>query len=295
VNALRTLLDGIVDYAGLFPPASLDLPTALRNYASYLEDHDAWMLGRFVIPAVRLAELDAVPDGLPAAPERAWRLAALVGADIEEDVERSRDFNASHRARAAVDVLEVKATSVEPIHRIAAAAQHDFTTFVELATAADLDPLLAAVKQCGFGAKVRTGGVVADAFPSAELVARFIRACLRAGVPFKATAGLHHPVRAAYRLTYDAGASTGVMFGYLNVFVAAALMANGLSDADSVRVLNERDADAFELRGDSLGWRGHTLTADAIRRVRESVAISFGSCSFREPVDELRALALAPT
>jgi hypothetical protein len=72
-------------------------------------------------------------------------------------------------------------------------------------------------------------------------------------------------------------------------------MANGLSNADSVLVLNERDADAFELRGDSLGWRGHTLNADAIRRVRESVAISFGSCSFREPVDELRALALAPT
>jgi type II secretory pathway component PulK len=85
------------------------------------------------------------------------------------------------------------------------------------------------------------------------------------------------------------------MFGYLNVFLAAALMANGLSDADAVRVLNERDPDAFELRGDALGWRGHTLTAEAIRHVRESVAVSFGSCSFREPVDELRALTLAPT
>src|SRR5262249_7665669 len=150
---LRTLLDGIVDYAGLFPPASLDLPTAVRNYASYLEDHDAWMLGRFVIPAARLAELDAVPSGLSAAPKRAWRLAALVGADIEQDIERSRAFNAAHRARAAVDVLEVKAASAESIQRVGAAAGRDFTTFVELPTAADLDPLLDAVKHCGYGAK----------------------------------------------------------------------------------------------------------------------------------------------
>jgi hypothetical protein len=295
VNALRTLLDGIVDYAGLFPPASLDLPAAVRNYASYREDHDSWMLGRFVIPATRLAELDSEPVGLPESPKRAWRLAALVGADIEADVARSREFNASHRGRAVVDVLEMKATSPDAIHGVASAAGHDFTTFVELATASELEPLIVAVKEHGFGAKIRTGGVVADAFPSAELVVRFIRACLRAGVPFKATAGLHHPVRAAYRLTYDAGAPTVVMFGYLNVFLAAALMANGMSDADAVQALNERDADAFELRGDVVGWRGRTLTADAIRHVREGVAVSFGSCSFREPVDELRALTLAPT
>jgi hypothetical protein len=141
-------------------------------------------------------------------------------------------------------------------------------------------------------AKLRTGGVVADAFPSSELVARFIRACLRAGVPFKATAGLHHPVRASYRLTYEAGGPTGVMFGYLNVFLAAALMATGLDDADAIRLLDERDPDAFELRTDSIGWRGHVLTAAEVRRARERVAVSFGSCSFREPVDELKPLTL---
>lgn len=295
MNALRTLLDGIVDYAGLFPPASLDMSSAVRNYASYLGDADAWMLGRFVIPAARLAELDGVPGGLPAVPIRPWRLAALVGAEIESDVRLVRGFNASHRSRASVDVLEAKATSSDEIHRIAAASDGDFATFVELPAAADVDLLLAAIKAHGLSAKLRTGGVIPDAFPSAQLVARFIRACLHAGVPFKATAGLHHPVRAAYRLTYDASAPTGVMFGYLNVFLAAALMANGLSDTDAIRLLEERDADAFELRADAVGWRGHTLTNDAARRVRESIAVSFGSCSFREPVDELKALSLTPS
>ncbi len=291
MNALRALLGGIVDYAGLFPPAALDMASAVRNYASYLAERDAWMLGRFVIPVARLGELDRIPGGLPSAPERAWRLAALGGASIEADVERARAFNAEHR-RAIIDVLEVKATSVEEIDRIAMAVGSDFTTFVELPSAADLAPLLAAIKRRGLSAKIRTGGVVADVFPSAELVARFIRACLRAGVAFKATAGLHHPVRASYRLTYDAGGPTGMMFGYLNVFLAAALMASGLNDDDAIRLLDERDPDAFDLRAGTVGWRGRVITVDDARRVREHVAVSFGSCSFREPVDELKALAL---
>lgn len=292
MSAVRALLDGIVDYAGLFPPAALDMASAVRNYASYVGESDAWMLGRFVIPVGRLGELDAV---LPSAPDTAWKLAALVGAAVETDVQRARDFNEAHPHRATIDVLEAKATSVEEIDRVASGAGDDFTTFVELPVTADLEPLLAAMKRHGLSAKIRTGGVVADAFPSAEHVTRFIRACLDAGVPFKATAGLHHPVRATYRLTYDAGGPTGVMFGYLNVFLAAALMAAGMKDDDAIRLLDERDPGAFELRGDTVGWRGHAITAADARRIRARVAVSFGSCSFREPVDELKALALTPT
>jgi hypothetical protein len=294
VSAVRTLLGGIVDYAGLFPPAALDMTSAVRNYASYIGDRDAWMLGRFVIPIARLGELESVPEVLSSS-EHPWRLAALAGPAIEDDVQRARAFNAAHGRRAAIDVLEAKATSVDEIDRIGRAAARDFTTFVELPSAADLDPLLAAIKRHALSAKIRTGGVVADAFPSAELVVRFIRACLRRGVPFKATAGLHHPVRATYRLTYAPDAPTGVMFGYLNVFVATALMAFGLSDDDAIRLLEERDPDAFELRADAVGWRGHVITAADAQRVRERIAVSFGSCSFREPVDELKALVLTPT
>jgi hypothetical protein len=283
-----------VDYAGLFPPAALEMSAAVRNYASYLEDADSWMLGRFVIPASRLSELDQIAGGLPAGSLSPWRLAALVGADVEHDVALAHVFNESHRERAIVDVLEVKATSVDAVAQIGAAVNDHFTTFVEIPASANVADLVAAIRRAGLCAKIRTGGVVADAFPPAERIVRFIRTCLDAAVPFKATAGLHHPVRAEYRLTYDADAPTGTMFGYLNVFVAAALMANGLSDEDAVRVLDERSSDAFDLRADVIGWRGHTVTGEASRRVRERVAVSFGSCSFREPVDELRALTLAP-
>jgi hypothetical protein len=286
-------LDGIVDYAGLFPPASLDMAAAVRNYASYLADDDAWMLGRFVVPVERLPELDRTLSSAEAAPNREWRLTALA-AELDADVEDARAFNASHLNRARIDVIETRAASLGDIERVAAAVEHSFPTFVELPLAADLDPLLAALKEHGLSAKLRAGGVVRDAFPTAEQVARFVRGCLRAGVPFKATAGLHHPLRASYRLTYDEGAPTGLMFGYLNVFLAAGLMANGLNDADAIQLLDERDGGAFELRGDSVGWRGHLLTAEQVQRIRERVAVSFGSCSYREPVDELRALTLAP-
>jgi hypothetical protein len=83
------------------------------------------------------------------------------------------------------------------------------------------------------------------------------------------------------------------MFGYLNVFVAAALMQNGLSDADAERVLNEHDRDKFEIGSESIGWEGHSLSADDLRRARDGFAVSFGSCSFREPVDELNAISIA--
>jgi hypothetical protein len=157
----------------------------------------------------------------------------------------------------------------------------------------DLGPLVGAIARARVHAKVRTGGVVATAIPQASDVVRFIRACLDAGVSFKATAGLHHPLRAEYRLTYEPDSASGMMYGYLNVFLASALMADGLSDDEAVALLEERDPTAFEIGDTKVVWRGREVTADSAERARQTVALSFGSCSFREPVDELRSVAIA--
>ena len=58
-ETLRVLMNGLIDYAGLFPPAALDMATALRNYGAYRAGEYAWMLGRFVLPAARKGEVDA--------------------------------------------------------------------------------------------------------------------------------------------------------------------------------------------------------------------------------------------
>lgn len=118
-----------------------------------------------------------------------------------------------------------------------------------------------------------------------------MRRCLERGVAFKATAGLHHPLRGEYALTYDGGAPRGVLYGFLNVLLAAAFMRRGADDGVALALLEERDPGAIEVGARSVRWRGHEIAADDLRAARHE-AVAFGSCSFREPVDELHALSL---
>ena len=290
MTALRALLEGIVDYAGLFPPVALDMQSAVRDYASYRTDPASWMLGRFVVPVARLDEFSVARATVDGGTD-SWKLSALLGGDLSSDVERVRHFNSSQTERAVVDSLEGKFGDPDEIEHAAEAIGRELELFAELALDRDPTPLVAAVQRSGSKAKMRTGGVVASAVPSAESVVRFMRACLDAGVAFKATAGLHHPLRAVYGLTYDRSGPTGLMFGYLNVFLAAAFLAQGMTDDDAVRLLDERDSSSFLFRDDSISWNGFALSESQLRQAREQVAVAFGSCSFREPVDELRLVA----
>lgn len=293
MTALRALLAGVVDYAGLFPPAGLDMPTAVRNYASYRADDHAWMLGRFVLPIARLEEFKKALWALGEEEQPEWRIIGIVGADYEADIGAARTFNAAYAGRASIDSIESLLPTEEAIQRVAAAsAGAPFALFAEIPI--DLDPtaLLAAIKRAGVSAKIRTGGLTPNACPSADLIARFIRRSIESGVRFKATAGLHHPLRGEYPVTYDAGAPVGTMYGYLNVFLAAGFMTHGMRDIDATRLLEERSAHAFAITSSAISWGDFHLTAVQLRRVRSEVAVSFGSCSFREPVDELRALTL---
>ena len=70
--ALRTLVAGVVDYAGLFPPAGLDMPAAVRHYAECRVGDDAWMLGRFVVQAARLDEWESAVAALPHSEALPW-------------------------------------------------------------------------------------------------------------------------------------------------------------------------------------------------------------------------------
>jgi hypothetical protein len=292
VSVLRPLLSGIVDYAGLFPPAGLEMAAAVRNYADYRRDPDAWMLGRFVVPVARLDELALELRALEGDGDE-WPIAALLGAELSRDLDTIDAFNEEFPTAARIDTLEGKFDSPETIAAAASAVGGRFALFAEVPVDRDPQPLIDAIAAAGIYAKIRTGGVTEDAFPAAADVVRFMRRCVAAHVPFKATAGLHHPVRAEHRLTYAADAPRGVMHGYLNVFLTAALLPE-LSDADAAALLEERDPRAFVVSRDAIRWRDHELRADQANAAREQVASSFGSCSFREPVDDLRALSLLP-
>lgn len=316
---LRTLLHGLIDYAGLFPPASLDMPGAARRYALYLRSPEAPWLGRFVLPVARLGELSrawesldpsargAAPAGGSAqagsvAPPGRWRLSALIGPDPAADFRAIGDFNraaagvgpvaagaaAEEPQRPVIDVLEMKVASAAEAEAAMAGKPAGVTAYLEVPIHEDPAPLLAAIARAGGRAKVRTGGVTADMIPAPETLARFLAACARAGVPFKATAGLHHPVRSRRPLTYAPDSPVAVMHGFLNVFLAAAFAAEGMDEKTLAALLAEESPRAFRFDGEAVRWRDHALPEPRLRLARRDFAIAFGSCSFEEPREDLR-------
>ena len=252
--ALRALLANLVDYAGLFPPAALSLPIAAENYARYLGSENAWMLGRFVIPAAQLSQLQNTGG---------WRITVLSDTEV-----------------TAGDL---------PIESIETKTLRKFSrpTYCEIPLN---DPdALADVKRLGAYAKVRTGGLTPASIPAAAAIAGFLGACARLHVPFKATAGLHHPVRSEHPLTYEANAPRAIMHGFVNVFLAAAFAWHGADESRIMDVLGETDPQAFHFDDDA-HWRDAVLSTEQLAEARGHFAHNFGSCSFDEPLADLRRL-----
>ncbi len=143
--------------------------------------------------------------------------------------------------------------------------------YVELPLAGPLEDELDALAARRLRAKVRCGGT---AVPSVPDLARFLRGCRERGLSFKATAGLHHAVR------------TDREHGLLNVLAAVVF-------GDEEAALAEEDPGAFALTADGFDWRGRRADSAELARAREGLR-SIGSCSFFEPVDELRRLGAVP-
>jgi hypothetical protein len=293
MNAIQILLQNSIDYAGLYPPAGLDMKTATQNYARYHSGPSSWALGRLVLPAARLEEFEAAaasqlsgPAGIP------WRISALLGQDVNAELSAIADFNRRQASAGCIDSLELRATSVsavaDAVHRLPPHLQ----AYIEIPIDGDPAGLIGAIAQTGRRAKVRTGGVTQEAFPSASQLVRFMATCIRNGVPFKATAGLHHPLRAEYRLTYAPDSPRGMMFGFLNLFLTAAFLQAGMPERDAQRMLEETSVEALDFGENAVQWRGQRLGLSDLRQGRERALISFGSCSFTEPLEDLEALHL---
>jgi hypothetical protein len=308
MSALHALLTGLVDFAGLFPPAGLDMRSAVRAYAAYRQGLHAHVLGSFVVPAGRLdafgTELQALAS--PDETGRSWMLSVLAG---ELDIPRALHFTAAAECgpEARVVSIEVKADTAAGVSRATALVPRAMSMAVEIPLSIgreDRRSVLTAVRSAGRLAKLRTGGLTPASIPGPVQVAEFIWDCARAGVPFKATAGLHHPVRAEHALTYAPDGPRALMHGFINVFLASALAWAAAQSEETVRsldppadmidLLDERDPSAFSFEADAIRWRGSVITAEEVARARAGFARSFGSCSFTEPVADLETLGWLP-
>ena len=297
-------MGGLIDYAGLFPPTGAPMDNTVREYASYRGCEDAWMLARLVVPASKLREF--VNAAAPLLPKKEgdepWRISALLpkagDPALDDAVESLVAFNEEHarpeNGLVIVDAAELKGDEPGAIEASARAIPDEIRAFVELPHHEDPRGLIAAVKGAEVSAKIRCGGVTPDLIPPASEVARFIHACAASRTPFKATAGLHHPLRAEQNLTYEDSPPRAVMHGFLNVLLASACAMHDekLSAGDLVPILEATELSAFGFGETGVVAMGRELSNEQLAACREQLFISIGSCSFDEPRDDLRGLGL---
>lgn len=312
-QAAQALMDGLIDYAGLFPPAKLEMAPAVENFARYLRSARAPMLGRFVCPASRLNELTKAGQMLMPGtfatsgyPEMAgdgepWRISAIVPhtgqTPLDDSLEQIREFNHRHEAEdqglAIVNAIETPLKEVADVDGLLDTVPEQLAVAMEVPVAggADVRGYIAALAGTGAAAKIRCGGVTKDAMLPAEPIVRFIAACRTAGVSFKCTAGLHHALPGSYRLTYDDNPPMGPMQGFVNVFTAAILIgARAIDEATALDLLADTNGANFVLTDEAIGWKDHTVPVATAVEQRSRFALSYGSCSFEEPTGELAEL-----
>lgn len=300
---LFQLLRELVDYAGLFPPAKLPLDRVVRNFAEYSRSDERWMLGRLIVRLDDLLPLSQIGPKYQLPQETAWRLSCLLP-NVEANPLRSaaqvmQQFNQRHTLsnsfRAVIDTVEVKVTSLTEAESVAAAIPAGVRVFCELPfeSAASLAPALPQIKNRTVGAKFRTGGVTADLIPDQEELLKALTACVSAGASFKATAGLHHAIRGEYPLTYEQNSECANMHGFLNLLTATLILCEDATRLQlALEALNETDRAVFSVADDHWRWNGVRFSAQAVQHMRHQALISYGSCSFIEPVEELQSLGL---
>jgi hypothetical protein len=301
--SLSTLLTQSIDYAGIFPPCSLALEAALQNQAQYVRDPDAWMLGAFVLP---IEKFDAAVENLSLFDrEHPLRISALgmrtanrdeFLAALEIATEKIRSFSAEHVDLVSARQLEMLLP--QDVDLVLLAKMGSILKSLELQafwetpvdSAEETIALLAehnsATGAAQFGYKLRTGGVIADAFPASQQIARALVAAAKQRVPIKFTAGLHHPIR-----QFRDEVKTK-MHGFVNVLGAAVLAAEHQWDEQQTsKMLEDENGASFSFSDALFAWREWKIATDQIK-TRRKLVTSFGSCSFDEPREDLRALNL---
>ena len=301
-DSLQALLTQSIDYAGLFPPAELALEPALKNHAEYVRSNDVWMLNSFVLPVAKFREAASYfPMFDRQHPLRISALAGKTGSrsdferNVSETVAAIREVQSRQNDGVSVVQLEIALPTDCDLDLLGGlhSATNEFGLRIFCETPpADAEKTIALLaqentsKSAPLGYKLRTGGVTADAFPGGEEIARALVAAGRDHVPIKFTAGLHHPIR-----QFRDEVKTR-MHGFLNVIGAGILaVEHGWDTATAAAMLNDEESSSFVFDGSTFAWREWKITTEAIRERRRFVT-SFGSCSFDEPRDDLRALGL---
>jgi len=302
------MLAGIIDYAGLFPPANLPMRTAIENFANFRKHEHRWMLSRFICPAARLEELSQVGGNL-FAENPAFHFSVLVGGGetvaafqdhLAKQADAVRQFLHRHHGNVVVDVFEIRLPSsvlagelpdlFSQLER-AESSQNACQCFYEVPSMENwsqtMRMVIPAFAKENYGFKLRTGGVEPIAFPSCQKVADVVTACRDADVCWKATAGLHHPFR------HKNDSVKTKMHGFLNLLFAVVLAeVHSLDETQIETIIADENPESFCFTQDEICWQDFSANIDDIQRIRKTRFAGFGSCSFDEPREDLKKLNL---
>ena len=285
--SVKTLLSSVVDYAGMFPPAGLDLQQAVIHYAQCRSLSNSWMLGRFVLPITRLGEFE---DLLPSLGEvEPIPIAAIVSKDWELDLERIESSDL--RGQGDIAALEFPPL-LQPadIESMLPHLPKGADAFFEIPSFESSDAYLAVLQGTGAAAKVRLGGLDPEAFPNAASLCQFVMTCAELQVSFKATAGLHHPLHSRHSLPDGRLAS---MHGFLNLAILAALaQAHDVTTEEGLVILHEASIERFQVDNAGIGWGDLSVSLSQLQAARQHLFRSFGSCSLTDPIEGLQELNL---
>lgn len=303
-SSVKTLLNGLFDYAGLFPPASLPLEDAIKEYMAHRGHPDAWMLGPFVVPvglldnfASLLApfELDSpiAVDILLSAGRNEERFLP----DLSSELAICARFRDTYEHIIAVEAFEFKFPS-QAFHSVnEVVAQFSASGFDHQALYGEM------IRDASFSSnlpiyfmtlaqtsgqimgKIRCGGMAETDFPTTAQLAEYIYTATKLAYPFKATAGLHHPIR-----FYNAQQSVR-MHGFINVLFASTLArVHALLPDEIERILEDENPNSFVFSPAGIQWQQLKATNTQFIEQRRLLTRSIGSCSFDEPRADLTEL-----
>jgi hypothetical protein len=253
----------ILDYAGMFPPAKLPLANALENFHAYQHHEHADYLSRFVIP------VGQVPD-LPSSAR--FPLTVLV---------KPAEINPS------LQELEADSIEVPWDEQSLNLLDNSFRgkIFIELDWRKPYTSQMAALSKHAphFAVKLRTGGVTPESIPPSKAIAEFFLTAAQHKLPLKATAGLHIPV------PNDDPEMGARMHGFLNFFCAGFLAFSGRGDRQTItNVLEDFSYEDFSFGEHSMRCGNFEFSKQEIEQLRSRWLLSFGSCSFLEPIEHLK-------
>jgi hypothetical protein len=298
-DARVAMFGGLIDYAGLYPPASLDMAGATAAYRAARASDEGWIANRFLCPASRLEELAAELVATMPADEAPWPVAATFDLDPGPSAVAAAAFHAEMEPAATVELAEARIPpgsdrkTIAGLFTTAASINDTVVPFLEVPRDGALTATITAIAATADealrpgGAKLRCGGSTREAFPSIHEVAEFIIACTEAGLPFKTTAGLHHPIR-----HHDAELDV-MRHGFVNLLTGAVSARAGAGLMTVEAIIAETDPHAFSVTFSGVEWHGERVGPHAVEETRRRF-VAYGSCEFDEPVDDLHELGFLP-